>query len=175
MSDVEHAIEGLPWFEQRCPLQIPLLAYFGTLQIVFLKKKKETRKCYFSSCKIFLKQYFGLNFRRLEEKQEPKSREYGVCKRLNFPRFPGTSLNKAIGGRFCRSTHLIESPCSWCAWMQSDVKTKKAFSIKIPKLPTTPTPFQAAPLSDYNKKSIPASSCREHWLPVQCQSYQAPD
>lgn len=35
---------------------------------------------------------------RLEEKQEPKSREYDVRKRLNFPRYPGTSLNKAIGG-----------------------------------------------------------------------------
>ena len=33
--------------------------------------------------------YFGLNFIRLKVKQEPKSREYNVCKRLDFPRFPG--------------------------------------------------------------------------------------
>ena len=54
-----------------------------------VSKEKETRKCNFSSYKIFLKQYFGLNFIRLKVKQEPKSREYNVCKRLNFPRFLG--------------------------------------------------------------------------------------
>ena len=54
-----------------------------------VSKEKETRKCYFSLYKIFLKQYFGLNFIRLKVKQEPKSREYNVCKRLDFPRFPG--------------------------------------------------------------------------------------
>ena len=63
-----------------------------------VSKEKETRKLYFSLCKNFLKQYFGLNFRKLEEKQEPKSRENDVRKRLNFPRYPGTGLNKAIGG-----------------------------------------------------------------------------
>ena len=41
MSDLERAIEGLPRFEQRCPIQIPVLGHFGTLQIVFQKKKKQ--------------------------------------------------------------------------------------------------------------------------------------
>ena len=43
-----------------------------------------------------LKQYFGLNFRRLKVKQEPKSREYHVCKRINFLRLPTTNLNKIM-------------------------------------------------------------------------------
>ena len=55
-----------------------------------VSKEKETRKRYFSLCKIILKQCFGLNFRRVEGKQEPKSREYNLCKRFNFPRFPDT-------------------------------------------------------------------------------------
>ena len=54
-----------------------------------VSKEKETRKCYFSLYKIFLKQYFGLNFIRLKVKQEPKSREYNIHKRLDFPRFSG--------------------------------------------------------------------------------------
>lgn len=37
-------------------------------------KRKRTRKCKFSGYKIFLKQYFGLNFRS-KVKQEPKSME----------------------------------------------------------------------------------------------------
>ena len=59
-----------------------------------VSKEKETRKYNFSLSKIFLKQYFGLNFRRLKVKQEPKSTEYEVLKRLNFVRFQGTCLNK---------------------------------------------------------------------------------
>ena len=31
-------------------------------------------------------------------KQEPKSKEYDEYKRLNFLRFPDTSLNKCYGG-----------------------------------------------------------------------------
>ena len=115
-----------------------------------VSKEKETRKRYFASCKIFLKQYFGLNFRRLEEKQEPKSRKYDERKRLNFPRFPGTSLNKAIGGRLRRSMCLIESPCSWCAWMQSDVKTLKAFSKKfLTYTHPPPPPYPSSGLLPY--------------------------
>ena len=41
MNDLEHAIEGLPRFEQSCPLQIPVLGHFGALQIVLQKKKKQ--------------------------------------------------------------------------------------------------------------------------------------
>ena len=88
MSDPERAIAGLPWFEQRCHIQIPVLGHFGAIQIVF--QKKMNKECYFSLGKIFLKQRFGLNFRRLEGKQEPKSREYDMCKTFNFPRFPET-------------------------------------------------------------------------------------
>ena len=36
-----HTIVGLPGFEQRCPLQEPVLGHFGALQIVFQKKKKQ--------------------------------------------------------------------------------------------------------------------------------------
>ena len=36
-----HTIVGLPRFEQRCPLQEPVLGHFGALQIVFQKKKKQ--------------------------------------------------------------------------------------------------------------------------------------
>ena len=46
-------------------------------------KRKRTRKCKFSGYKIFLKQYFGLNFRS-KVKQEPKSMESNIHKRLNF-------------------------------------------------------------------------------------------
>ena len=63
-----------------------------------VSKEKETRKCNFSSCKIFLKQNFCLNFRRLKVKQEQKSREYDVRKRLKFLRLQGTSLNKRYRG-----------------------------------------------------------------------------
>ena len=63
-----------------------------------VSKEKEIEKCNFSSCKIFLKQYFGLNFRRLKVKQEPKSKEYDVHKRRNFPRLPGPSLYECIKG-----------------------------------------------------------------------------
>ena len=45
--------------------------------------RKRTRKCKFSGYKIFLKQYFGLNFRS-KVKQEPKSMESNIHKRLNF-------------------------------------------------------------------------------------------
>ena len=43
MFDLEHAIAGLPKFEQRCPLRIPVLVlgHFGSLQIVLQKKKKQ--------------------------------------------------------------------------------------------------------------------------------------
>ena len=41
VSDLEHATAGLSWFEQICPLQIPVLGHFGPLQIVFQKKKKQ--------------------------------------------------------------------------------------------------------------------------------------
>ena len=55
----------------------------------------------------------------------------------------------------------------------------EGFQQKIPNVHSSPTAslplFWAASLSDYNKKNIPASSCREHWLLVQCQSYQVPD
>ena len=64
----------------------------------WVSKEKETRKCNFSSCKIFLKQNFCLNFRRLKVKQEQKSREYDVHKRLKFLRLPGTRLNKRYRG-----------------------------------------------------------------------------
>ena len=40
VSDLERTITGLPLFEQRSPLQKPVLGHFGTLQIVFQKKKK---------------------------------------------------------------------------------------------------------------------------------------
>ena len=63
-----------------------------------VSKEKEIEKCNFSSCKIFLKQYFGLNFRRLKVKQEPESKEYDIHKRSNFPRLPGASLNECIKG-----------------------------------------------------------------------------
>ena len=46
-------------------------------------KRKRTRKCKFYGYKIFLKQYFGLNFRS-KVKQEPKSMESNIHKRLNF-------------------------------------------------------------------------------------------
>lgn len=46
-------------------------------------KRKRTRKCKFSGYKIFLKQYFGLNFRS-KVKQEPKPMESNIHKRLNF-------------------------------------------------------------------------------------------
>ena len=35
VSDLDHTIAGLAWFEQICPLQIPFLGHFGALQIVF--------------------------------------------------------------------------------------------------------------------------------------------
>ena len=41
MSDLEGALSGFPQFEQRCPLQMPVLGHFGALQIVFWKKNKE--------------------------------------------------------------------------------------------------------------------------------------
>ena len=79
-----------------------------------VSKEKETRKWNFSLCKTFLNQYFGLNFRRLKVKQEPKSREYDVRKKAQFSEVPapGTSLNKWYEGwgRLGRSTCLIESP-----------------------------------------------------------------
>ena len=75
--DLERTIAGLPLFEQRCPLQKPVLGPFCALQIVFQKKKK--KKCDSSLCKIVLKQYFDLNFSRLKVKQEPKFREYDIC------------------------------------------------------------------------------------------------
>ena len=41
VSDLERAIEGLPWFEQRCPIKNPVVGQFGALQIAFQKKKKQ--------------------------------------------------------------------------------------------------------------------------------------
>ena len=41
VSDLEHAIAGLPQFEQIWPFQIPVLGHSGTLQIVFKKKKNK--------------------------------------------------------------------------------------------------------------------------------------
>ena len=96
-----------------------------------VSKEKEIEKCNFSSCKIFLKQYFGLNFRRLTVKQEPKSKEYDVHKRCNFPRLPGPSLYECIKGWLCRSTCLIESP-------SLDVRECKVMS-KQRRLATTQT------------------------------------
>ena len=77
LSDLKRTIAGLPQFEQRCPLQIPVLGHFAALEIVFQKKKKQ-RNVIYPLYKIFLKQYFGLNFRRLKEKKEPKSREHDI-------------------------------------------------------------------------------------------------
>ena len=95
MSDLEHAIvRNCRGLSKDVPFKYLFWVILAHFKLCFKRKRnKET---------LFLlmqnQMYFGLNFRRLEEKQEPKSREYDVCKRLNFPRFPGTSLNKAIGG-----------------------------------------------------------------------------
>ena len=56
------AIAGLLWFEQICPLEIPVLGHFSHTSIC-LSKEKETKKCNFFLCEIFLTQYFGLRFR----------------------------------------------------------------------------------------------------------------
>ena len=41
VTDQKRAIAGLLWFQQRCPLQVPVLGHFSVLQIVFQKKKKQ--------------------------------------------------------------------------------------------------------------------------------------
>ena len=43
MFDLERAIAGLPKFEERCPLQIPVLVlgHSGSLQIIIFQKKQE--------------------------------------------------------------------------------------------------------------------------------------
>ena len=64
MSDLERTIAGLPLFEQRCPLQKPVLGHFCALQIVFQKKKKQRNVIPPYAKYIVLKQYFDLNFSR---------------------------------------------------------------------------------------------------------------
>ena len=71
-----------------------------------VSKEKETREWNFSLCKIFLKQYFGLNFRRLKVKQEPKSREYDVHKRVNFPRSQPQALVWINGIEYVHGGHI---------------------------------------------------------------------
>lgn len=56
VSDLEHAITGLPWFEQIYTLQTPVLGHLHALQIVFQKKKRQGNVIYL--IQIFLKQYF---------------------------------------------------------------------------------------------------------------------
>ena len=57
-------IVGLPRFEQRCPLQEPVLGHFDALQIVFQKKKKQGNVISPYEKYYLIKQYFGLNFRK---------------------------------------------------------------------------------------------------------------
>ena len=49
LSDPECTIVGLLQFKQTCPLQILVLGHLNCVS-----KEKETRKCNFTLCKIFL-------------------------------------------------------------------------------------------------------------------------
>ena len=89
-------------------------------------KRKRTRKCKFSGYKIFLKQYFGLNFRS-KVKQEPKSMESNIHKRLNFRGcwalvwINAMGMEGEGGGGERRDRKLMtrtNCPPSWKSWIR---------------------------------------------------------
>ena len=88
-------------------------------------KRKRTRKCKFSGYKIFLKQYFGLNFRS-KVKQEPKSMESNIHKRLNFRGSWALVWINAMGMEGGKEREEIENwwlgqiapPPSWKSWIR---------------------------------------------------------
>ena len=114
---------GIATVRTNTSLQLLVQDNLGTLQIMFQKKNK-----------IFLTQYFGLHF-RLKVKQEPKSRECNVHKRLNFLRFSSTSLNKCYGGgggrkvwKLLTVTHCLPCWNSYIRHCQLFIKSYKIHS-----------------------------------------------
>ena len=91
MSDLERTIAGLRLFEQTCPLRKPVLGHFGTLQIVFQKKRKQ--KMWFLLTKIVLKQYFDLHVAPLAGNPRP---DIGDCLKFGIFRTKRTVQSKGF-------------------------------------------------------------------------------
>ena len=171
MSDLEHAIARLSWFE-RSPPQIPVLGHFGALQIGFQKKNKQGNVITPHAINL-LKTIFWFKFQKIKSKarsnQNPENMIY--VKGLIFWGSQALVWISVIGGYFIyfRSMCLIESPsldvleCK----VRSKQKRLSAFFVHHytnKKLQKHPQQMMTELSIDWPKMKLPKRTFQQSWL-----------
>ena len=170
MSDLEHAIAGLLWFERRSPPQIPVLGHFGTLQIGFQKKDKQGNVITPHAVNL-LKTIFWFKFQKIKSKarsnQNPENMIY--VKGLIFWGFQVLVWISTIGGRLFRSMCLIESPSLDVLECKERSKQKRlsaffAHHYTKKKLQKCPQQMMTELSIDWPKMKLPKQTFQQSWL-----------